>query len=147
MDPASAIGVAAACVTFAGVAIDVLKSLRHFYRDVKEASAQASRFRSEMTAMNGVVSELKFILETVPDSIQGSHFRTLHEALMSSIELLEEMKQKIQRSCDPIRVTGFHKLKWPFCNEEMGRYMNKIQSLKSTINLTLQLDQTYPLFP
>ena len=141
MDPATALGVAAAAAQFLVLAVQVTKALKQYFTDVFEAESQVIELRSEMAILYGVVSQLQFIIETAPhDTNSLSNPSSLHSTFMDAIWILGEMMNKINA------VTGANprlsqKLKWPFKAAEVDEYITKLRRHKATMSLAIQTQQ------
>lgn len=143
MDPVSAVGVAGAAAQFAGLAVLLLKSLSRYCTDVKEAPIQAFQLRREIATMSDVVNDLQITLEIIPNGLAASQATSIHNTLTSSITLLTGLLEKVNRvSSAENQKNVFSRMMWPFKKQETDQYIGKIQEFKSTISLTLQIDQT-----
>ena len=61
MDPASTIGVAAAAAQFAGLALSVSTTLRHYWRAVSNAPKQSRELKQELLLVSDVLEDLKSV--------------------------------------------------------------------------------------
>jgi hypothetical protein len=108
---------------------------------MSKTPTQAIQLRREMKGMNSIVGEMRFTLQTDPSGISPQNIASFDDALKSSIDMLEEMIEKIDKSSNAKQTEGIRRLKSPFKNKEIQQYINKIQSFKTTITLALQVEQ------
>jgi hypothetical protein len=143
MDPISIVGLVAAGVQFVDCGIKILKVLIHVCNEVAEARAEANELRTEIDTTIHVVTSLRVLLETDPDCISESQKGTLNESLKSAIKITEDMLDKLEKSVSASQKKKLHRVIWPFKKKEVTEYVEKIQRYKGTIQLALQVNQTY----
>jgi hypothetical protein len=143
MDPASIVGLVAAGVQFVDFAYKTLKALSHLCHEIAEAPVEASELQYEISSTVGVVTSLKFLLDTAPKCVSSSEEGTLNDSLTSAIKITREMLERLEKGISASQKKKLHRLIWPFKKREVTEYVEKIQRYKGTIQLALQVNQTY----
>jgi len=132
---AEAVGLAASIAGLANLTLSVVSALYKYGSDFKSAPAHSEQLRKELadlqTLCKIVEETVKVTTNGLPEALDGqvNGFKTILEAMLE--------RAAIQKSI------GLRRLKWPFDKAENAEYITKIERFKSTLNLIVNIEQTY----
>ena len=147
---ADAVGLAGTIVALVGFAAQVSKLLYGYYGEAKNAPEDIKQLASEISSLAGLLEPLSTVAEASrisqsPDSACVSQF--MHEFR----ETLEHLERRLQRQISQQSDSGArstmqslkNRLLWPFKKEDTQNQIQKIERMKTTITMKLQLWVTH----
>lgn len=146
MDPIAITGLVAAGAAFVELAYKVLKTLSRFIVDITAVPRQAVQLQYEISSLVGVITALKLTLTMTPSIILATEEASLSDSVRSSVVVLEEMLEKLERRTETSQRTGFQRLIWPLKTKDMDQYIDRIQRYKGTVSLVMQIGATYEIY-
>jgi len=141
MDPVSALGVAAAAAQFAGDALRVLDTLKHYLQAVKNAPKRSRELKAELLLVSDVLGDLKSNLETGSYGLPTAN-TSLTGLLDDFAGLIKEMAARTEVQKRDIK----KRLQWPFTEKENAIYLSRLERFKNTFNLAWDALHTYLSF-
>ena len=141
MDPASALGVAAAATQFAEQVLIISDGLYQFFKNVKNAPKLSRELRKEALLLSDTLENLRSVFSSHHSSTLPKS-RLLPELLQGFEEMMKEMVAKVEIKEGEI---SRKRLTWPFTQKENEKYLTKLERFKSSFQLALQTLQSYKL--
>jgi len=135
MDPITAVGLVASVAQLADLVLRVITNLHNYYRDFEAAPRCSAQLRAELKRLFLVVSDLEELSEA-----KLRRF-SIEAELKEMVELLQEMLSRIT----PRHTRGLKRLQWPFREAENKEFLGRIERLKSSFIIILNIAQTYLL--
>ena len=132
---------AAAAAQLAGVALSVSTTLRQYLLKVKQAPKQSRELKGELLLVSDVLEDLKSVIDAAPPDIQTTN-TSLLRSLNGFAEFIRELASHIEVQEKDIT----NRLKWPFTEEENGKYLEKLERFKKTFSLACDALQLYLSF-
>lgn len=133
MDPGTILAVVTTSAT-------VLYQITNYYLDVKGARQDRDRLHNEVKALHHVLENVKTLAEGSNTSKLLSVSSYLKESCSSDIKDLE-IKLNPGKGRKAMKKLGVRALKWPFDKNEVDEYINRLERHKTTITITLGMDQ------
>ena len=137
MDPVTVIGLTASVTQLAHQTFKIFGNLSSYYRDVRKAPKRSKELRDEIDLLTHI---LVIIRDSQFDSIAAQHWPMFQE----TFRMLEALLQDLYRLTEPKETSGIGQLKWPFSQAENAAQINKIERLKSNLNLLLKCRRQDP---
>ena len=140
------VGLAASIVGLVGFAVQVSELLYGYYGEAKDALDDIKQLRSEISSLAGLLEPLSTATEVsqTPDSEWMSlvhEFREILEHLKDKLprQISEQSDSKTRRVMRSIKTS----LIWPFKGGDIQKQIQKIERLKTTVAVKLQLWVTH----
>ena len=143
---ADAVGLAGSIAGLIGIAAQVSNLLYGYYGEAKDAPEDINELASEISSLAGLLKPLSTAAEASRIS-QGSDSEWLPQLEKDFREILERLKSKLPRqiseqSSNRARMAMRSlkiRLTWPFKKEDIRKQIQKIERLKTLVNVKLQL--------
>ena len=132
MDPVTIVGLVANGLQIAEMAITIISNLNRYFVRVRGARAQAKELRDEVINLLDILELVKEVFEQTPEIELPVH-------VQDGIENLPTLLRELLERTVPKKVEGIKRWTWPFRLNEIGEYIKKIDRLKATLNLILDL--------
>ena len=129
------VGLAASVASLAELAFAIASALYKYSGDVKNAPDQSEQLRKEL-------GDLQTICKIVQESVEVET-KGLPEALGTQVVAFKATLDMMLKRAAIEKTSGLRRLKWPFTKSENVEYIIKIERFKSTLNLIVNIDQTY----
>ena len=140
MDPATAVGIAAAAGQLAEQALKISHGLYQYFHNVKDAPKLSRELRQEAILLSDVVENLCSIFSS----------RDRRSDLPKpgpSADLLHEFKETMMEMANKVEIKdseiSWNRLAWPFTQKENEKYLHRLERFKSSFQLALQAFQSY----
>jgi hypothetical protein len=135
MDPITAVGLVASVAQLADLMLRIVTNLHNYYRDFEAAPRCSAQLRTELKRLFLLVSDLEELSEA-----KLRRF-SIEAELKDMVQLLQEMQSRLT----PRHTRGLKRLQWPFREAENKEFLNRIERFKSSVNIILNIEQTYLL--
>lgn len=132
------IGLAASIGGLVDIAFRIASALYQYTLDVKGAPEQSEQLRKEL-------GDLQTVCKIVEKSVKVKSAEGLPEALENQVAGFKAILENMLKRTTPKKTSGIQKLKWPLSKSENAKCIENIERFKSTLNLILNMDQTYRL--
>jgi len=135
------IGEAASIIQIIGTAEQVLTLCIKYYTSVKNARKDAQRLQNEVIALRDTLESLQEIVDGGANtSLLGVQKLRLNGFLTFCHCELQVLSEKLEKG-QSFDKFGKRLLKWPFTSKEIESLVQLFERYKSSINLTLGVDQ------
>jgi hypothetical protein len=143
MDPLSAIGLAANVAGLVSLAIEVSGLLADYTVSVKNVSSSMKVLREELTSVQDVLKQLSSFLhngDAAGQSFQKTSVLCL--TLASCAADVHDMAAKLRLSKN-IMARTIEKLHWPFEENEVAKYNDRLRKHVSIFQFSLTMENWY----
>ena len=138
MDPLTAVGLAAAIDDLSALVANVVSNLYKYWGAVQDAPRRSLELRTEIGSLLGLLTNVK---DSLTNSVTPTE--SFLDAVLTTVDQLQEVLKEMERQTDVNRVQGLRACIWPFTNNEIDRFIKKIERYKATLSLALNIEQTY----
>jgi|SRR5579859_7463109 len=138
MDPVTIVGLVANGLQIAGMAITLISNLNYYFVRVRGAPAQSKELRDEVISLFDILSLVQEVFEQTPEMELPDHVK-------NGLENLRTLLRELLERTLPRKVEGLKRWTWPFRLNENGEYIKKIERLKSTLTLILDVGNRFSL--
>ncbi|KAF8243945.1 vegetative incompatibility protein HET-E-1 [Wilcoxina mikolae CBS 423.85] len=140
MDPLS---LTASIIAVVQISKEILTLCGKYAVDVKDARSDIERLSSEVTAFHDVLNKVKDLAEG-PNAAELPTLKTLIPTIDKSCSELEDLKTRLipGKRRNAMKRLGLRALKWPFKSGDVNKFIETLDSRKSTISMALNADQT-----
>jgi hypothetical protein len=140
MDPATALGVAAAATQFAEQAVMIFDCLYQYSKSVKNAPAKSRELRQELLLLSDLLENLASVFSKQNKSPVLPNASKYSDLLQDLKETMTEMAEKAEITAGKI---SLKRLVWPFKQKDNEKYLAKVERFKTLFHLALQRLESY----
>ncbi|KAL8832726.1 MAG: hypothetical protein Q9170_004770 [Blastenia crenularia] len=137
MDPGTALAVVQ-------VSTKALSALWKYYADVKGAKEEFHYLTNELQSLHDVMEKLLELLQKPPTVSKIPITTSLTTTITQSMLDIKALEEKLDPGTGAKVMKRFGKraLEWPFAKNEVDEWVQKLQRVKGTVNVALNIDQT-----
>lgn len=133
--------VATSVISLVTTAATVVKLLKSYYKDVKDAKSDIDALYNQIVALHKILEKIACLVNE-PQASTFSVLALLEEKdgpAEKCAEQLAESQRKL--NSEGMRKAGWRALSWPFKNKEVKETVQKLETYKSAFILALSADQ------
>lgn len=138
-----ALSAAASILTVLEVSGKLFASCRAYYLSVKDARIDIARLKSELTALEAVLTNIVDLIELSETGLAIVSLLNEHDGpIAESQAILAQIIAKLQTG-EPesqMRRFGLRALKWPFTSKEIDRFIEILQRSKALFVIAISGD-------
>ena len=138
MDPFS---VAASVAGLVSLTLELLQTVSHYYKAVKDASKSIQEIQEELSLMHSTLQQLEDLLRGPYMSKSAfAQSSVLTTAVTSCIETIGKISAKLAQPKSGRLSRATEALKWPFSEKEVQKRLEALRRYTSTFQFSLNVE-------